>query len=357
MRIFRLCCLLLAALLLDHCSSSSNNPASGHGAISASADLWTWVPFDDAFCANGSNTGIGVNLHANATRLLIYLEGGGACWDENTCYVAPTAANIASGYGSAQFAADAGSGGLLTGAGGYFDRSSAGNPFKDYSYVYVPYCTGDVHAGSNTVQYGTHTTRHVGFDNMSAYLQRLVPTVPGVQRVVIAGSSAGGFGAAFNLWQTQQAFGNVRVDLIDDSGAPMPQDVVLQGTDAEVLWRQNWNLAATLPPGCTACATDLSAVLGYYGTALPDNRVALLSYVQDTVLPGYYGITTDQFTAGLSEVLTDQFLPYPSHHYFLAAGAGHVLWFAPQLLTAGITEQDFLTQMENDSTAWTSAQP
>ncbi|MBL6752304.1 MAG: hypothetical protein ISP90_17435 [Nevskia sp.] len=359
MRIVRLACLLAAAVLLDNCSSSAGLSGSGNsgGPISAAADTWTWVGFDDAYCANGTTTGIGVNLHPGASRLLIYMEGGGACWDENTCYVADTAVNIANGYGAANFQVESASTGFLSGPGGYFDRGDAANPFRDYSYVYVPYCTGDVHAGANVAQYGTHATRHVGFTNMTAYLKRIVPTVPGVQRVVISGSSAGGFGATFNLWQTQQAFGNVRVDLINDSGTPLPADVMALGNGAEALWRANWDLAATLPAGCSGCATDLSAIFGYYAAALPGSRIGLLSYAQDTVLPVYFGITTAEFTAGLNEMLANQFLPYANLQYFEAGGAGHVLWFVPLLATGAVTDEAFITQMEADDPAWTSVHP
>src|SRR5689334_1478998 len=106
--------------------------------IDAPANQWTWVPFDDAFCADGTTTGIGINPGADKSgRLLIYLEGGGACWDEATCYTLKTAANFADGYGADKFASDAK--GL---DGSLFDRNDPENVFKDDSFVYVPYCTG-----------------------------------------------------------------------------------------------------------------------------------------------------------------------------------------------------------------------
>src|SRR5262245_55134744 len=44
--------------------------------ITAPSDQWTWIPFDDAFCGNGTTTGIGVNPTTKSTRVLIFLEGG-----------------------------------------------------------------------------------------------------------------------------------------------------------------------------------------------------------------------------------------------------------------------------------------
>src|SRR5690349_6763166 len=48
--------------------------------ITAPPGQWTWVDFPDAVCDDNSPTGIGVNL-ANNKNLLVYFEGGGACWD------------------------------------------------------------------------------------------------------------------------------------------------------------------------------------------------------------------------------------------------------------------------------------
>ena len=119
--------------MLVACGGGS--PAAPAGPITASAGEWTWIPFPDAVCADGSATGIGVNLGAAGSRPLIYLEGGGACWSEETCYTLMTASNFTGGYGAAQFASDAASATGLAQPGGFFDRQVASNPFQDYSYV------------------------------------------------------------------------------------------------------------------------------------------------------------------------------------------------------------------------------
>ena len=161
--------------------------------IAATADVWTWEPFSDAFCGDGSTVGIGINPSSTGTRVLIYMEGGGACYDELTCYTLQTAAYFTTGYSESAFNSEATDTNYLAQSGGLFDRTSATNPFKDYSFVYVPYCTGDVHAGNNVTQLGTNTAHFVGFNNMKAFLNRLYPTFRSADRVVLAGSSAGGF--------------------------------------------------------------------------------------------------------------------------------------------------------------------
>ncbi|MFS8068976.1 MAG: hypothetical protein ACMG6S_21655, partial [Byssovorax sp.] len=66
--------------------------------IVAPDEQWTWIPFDNAFCGNGSTTGIGVSLSKKSSRVVIYLEGGGACWSELTCNTLKTASNFNTGF-------------------------------------------------------------------------------------------------------------------------------------------------------------------------------------------------------------------------------------------------------------------
>jgi hypothetical protein len=324
--------------------------------ISAPAGQWTWIPFDNAFCGNGAATGIGINPSTTGTRVLIYLEGGGACWDATTCYTEMTASYFTTGYSEANFVAESTDVTYLALPGGFFDRTAAQNPFQDYSYVYLPYCTGDIFAGDNVTKLGTNTAHFVGHANVAAFLSRLVPTFPAADRVILAGSSAGGYGAMYNAWQVQAAFGGVRVDVLDDSGTFLPPDVEAEGNGAQSTEATAWNLAATSPP-CPACATNASAIYGAWAQAFPAHRGALLSYSEDAVLPAYNGITTAQFTAGLDEILADQFKPNPQLQAFVFGGAGHVLFFDPLLTQNGVTLQTFVAQMVTDSPAWATVQP
>ena len=99
--------------------------------IMAPERTWTWVDFADAKCRSGSAAGVSVNLNPSSKRVMIYLEGGGACFDSQTCGANPDSV-----------------GSQNPGASGVFDRTRSENPVADWNYVYVPYCTGDVHMGA-----------------------------------------------------------------------------------------------------------------------------------------------------------------------------------------------------------------
>ena len=330
-------------------STTSTTPAADP--IVAPKEEWTWVPFDNAFCANGTPTGIGANITDKSSKVVIYLMGGGACWSDLTCYVLKTAANIENGYGSADFDKDKAS---LNGS--LFDRNDQNNPLKDASYFFVPYCTGDVHAGANPdAEYAGKPTKHVGFTNMAQYLARIVATFPQSERVILSGSSAGGFGAGFNWWQAQEAFGATRVDLLDDSGPPLPAPYLSDGLQGQ--WRAAWNLNATLPEGCAECQTDLATIFSFYAKNLPNNRAALLSYDHDNVISSYFQITQAQFAEGLG-VLEGQMDGYSNFRYYSVTGSKHVLLSDPASINQnGVGLLPWITQMVTDDPAWTNVKP
>ena len=324
------------------------------GAIIASPLTWTWVPFDNCFCMEGSTTGIGINLNTNSSKVLIYLLGGGACWDYTTCYVLNTA--VHGPFQQPEFDAAV----PQLNQAWFFDRTSATNVFKDYSYVIVPYCTGDLYAGSQVNLYQNNVTMQVGFLNMAAHLLRLVPTFPSVERVVLAGSSAGGYGATFNWLQTQMAFGNVRVDVIDDSGPILTPDVLAHGFPIFLPGSEpvtNWDFNAVLPSVCASCATNVSSLYGFIASSAPAHRLALLSYTQDQTIRTYLGLSAVQFNDGLNELAAAEFNPYADLAYFFVSGQSHVLLQTPALSVNGVTLQQFITQMETDDPAWSSQHP
>ncbi len=81
---------------------------------------------------------------------------------------------------------------------GILELERADNPFRDYSVVYIPSCTGDVHTGTRAVKYGPHRVHQKGFFNARAALTRAYREFPSPATVFVAGCSAGSVGSAFH---------------------------------------------------------------------------------------------------------------------------------------------------------------
>ncbi len=314
-------------------------------ALPATVGSWTWFDFPDSTCANGEPTGIGVNL-GTSRQVLIYLEGGGACWNEATCYTIGTGSNVKTGYKKEDFDS------RFQGEshGDKFDRTAEGNPFKDMSFVYVPYCTGDVHSGDATQKYGSHVTHHAGRTNLEAFLKRVVPTFEDATRVILAGSSAGGFGALVNYWRVQKEFGSVRVDLVDDSGPPFDQKYIKNFG----AWKKAWNLGPAMAPGCVACQANVNAVLPYYAAAYHASRFALLSYNHDPTISIFFGIIPGQFAGGLGELTSKQIEPSTNVKYFVVDGYEHTMLGNLSTTSQNVQLGAWLTDMVSDNPEWAS---
>jgi hypothetical protein len=317
-------------------------------AIEAPSDRWTFVAFPGSRCANGTPTGIAINPLADPAGLLVFMQGGGACWDADTCLVNPSSAHLEDNVGRATVLAEAGD------LGGLFDHGNQANPFRDFAYVYMPYCTGDLHAGTSAQAYdsgsGKVTIEHQGGRNVEQYLERLVATFPDIERVVVTGISAGGFGATFNWWRYQDAFSWARVDVWNDAG--------LLVDPADARWQTMvtaWKMV--LPPGCDACAERLSAWLPFYAEQLgAPRRYALSGYLRDAVISEYFGLTGRQIETQMQALRGNT---SPSQKTFFLNGSRHSVLAEGALSVAsdGCSLVPWILQYSGDDDAWDHAGP
>jgi hypothetical protein len=140
------------------------------GLIGETCVSWTKIePGGETICSQG--TPYAFYAHpGTVNRLVVYFEGGGACWDANTC------SNPGIYYDASVDETD----NPENDAKGIFDLDNPANPFIDWFQVFVPYCTGDVHWGNQATTYhwggADHTINHKGFTNVSAVLIGYRPT-------------------------------------------------------------------------------------------------------------------------------------------------------------------------------------
>ena len=141
-------------------------------------------------------------------KLLIFLQGGGACWQGF--------------YNCNIFAEDQAP--PPTGPfPGVFDPDSPDNPFADYSVVYMPYCDGSTFGGDNDVvdmNFPSFTRHHRGLRNASAGMDVAAEMFPRAKQITVMGHSAGGVGAAaFAPFLTRLVFGNnTKLTVYNDAG-------------------------------------------------------------------------------------------------------------------------------------------
>ena len=259
------------------------------GPITAPSEQWTWVDFPTAVCGNGSPTGLGVNLTSRSSDVIIYLQGGGACWNQATCSLG--FATDLDGYDGQQFAGD----GIRN--QGAFNRTLTTNPFRDASFVFIPYCTGDVHSGDRLAPYGIH---HRGAANVRAYLERLKETFPGPRRIFVVGVSAGGFGVQFNYFRFAEAFPQAEVHALADSA-----QLINPGGGRLAEFISAWGTQQ--PPGCTNCLQDFTRVPGWLATTWPNRRFALLAFSRDSVLSPFLGLDQMAFEMATTQLLMGEY--------------------------------------------------
>jgi hypothetical protein len=314
-------------------------PDGAPAAINAPPDVWTWIDFPESRCGDGSPTGIGINPHAGATRLLLFLQGGGECTDGPSCWGANnTASNIAGGYDGDDFATEPT---LLLAP---FDRAT-GNPFADADMVFVPYCTGDLHVGTAmatfTVNGAPKPTYFYGGTDLDMFMASLALTFPSLDRVWLMGISAGGFGTFLNQDFVAKAFNGIRVDIIDDSGPAINNPVL----GVPMQW------GPQLPESCSNCFTATN-IFDFDRKTYPSTRYGLMTYQTDTELPMYYDETPAMFAQQIAAFVAS-LKPDPNAKSFVALSSGHVVLIEMDP-TADAYINSWLTQFAGDDPAWSS---
>jgi len=355
--------LLLAVAVALGCGGDSGAGADfGPPITVARADLetWVWEPVPEMRCADGSPAGVVVNVTERSKDLVIFFQGGGACWNVLTCAVQPGNLRPMGHDPLATWMSDG-----EHAQSGIFDRGDPTNPLRDASYVVIPYCTGDLHLGNTVAGYGVH---HVGYANVTAALARIVPTFRHAPRVVVAGFSAGGVGAAASFHQIASAFDRVgrrELMLIDDAG-PVLRPPYLSALASDTI-RNAWGLAGTIEPWCPDCVRE-----GYhaaYGTSLrlhPATRASLVcAYADSTVRILYAALLSSVENGRLEAGLEDfaaaldataaSYAPSEQRTFFYAGSRHGATETVPLSATPGLAT--FLSDQLDGEAAWESVRP
>lgn len=192
--------------------------ASGPEPVSTSGEWTAFNSGEDCRCADGSDYHFWVR-EGDPSKVVFYLQGGGACFGRDNCAFD----GAGNSYDPDTNIADSADNPSVW--GGIFDLDNPLNPVKDHSFVVALYCTGDVHLGDRTNDYGGGLiVHHNGFVNANTALDAAVERFGGATEVVVAGSSAGSASAALYGGLAADLFSEASISVVADASGAYPSD-------------------------------------------------------------------------------------------------------------------------------------
>jgi hypothetical protein len=270
---------ILLGVVLAACGGSDDgiqNP------LRDSYRTWTKVEPPGVVCGNNSQYKFWVNFSDTSDNLVVVFEPGGACWDYESC----TGKNGIRGAANVNGLADDHHK-LASFISPFLNRYAEDIPTHDWNFVYVPYCTGDVHTGNNVVTYteeaGSATVQfhHDGHNATQSIVSWIDGSFTHVPKMFVTGCSAGGVGSLVNYNFLRKGVRAVKKGyMLDDSGPVFPSTGFSAPLHAKI--RTAWNvdsLGGDLP---TAFSFD---DMGTLNTALadefPKDRLAVTYFRRD----------------------------------------------------------------------------
>jgi len=297
---------------------------------------YDFAPSDDGpICLYGTPYRVYVRP-GTSDNVLFYLEGGGACWNNENC------------WGNTRAKIDAAP--LLPLAvlrGGIFATSPQFNPLAGWTVVYVPYCDGSVFTGDNVADYERGTVWHRGLSNLTTGVDVMKSLYPNPSRIVVSGSSAGGYGTFTGYAVTRLAYPTTEILVINDSGPGLQNN-----NDPQALAdrRENWRFEQFRPAACTDCVTQPAFLTPWAMQYDPRLRGGFFASLQDEVIRGFLDMSGPQFEQLLLDA-TDQVVAKNPDRVkrFFVAGEFHTILLGGGLGSSGIAV-DYRSLKINDTT-------
>ncbi|MCC6847241.1 MAG: hypothetical protein IT294_01980 [Deltaproteobacteria bacterium] len=308
----------------------------------------------------------------SVNKLVVYYQGGGACWDYNTCVF----------VGTFDKEVDPGSWDNPNNIGtGFGDLTNANNPFKDWNIVFVPYCTGDIHFGDSLPSYGGTPIRHKGWHNARTAEKWAREHFVAPEEIFVTGSSAGAYGAFFNAPLHHDVWPDSKFSILGDAGNGIITPSFLQNEFNQ------WNFVAHLPTNIPGVA---EAITG--GVGIPAYTEAVADYYPNTAW-GHYTTSYDGGTGGQtgfynvmlnlhplvilnwpswwnascawngvmrSQAIATAAAAPSNYRYYIGTGSRHTMWGDDKVYTDTSgnvpTIVDWINAMRGRTPAWTNVE-
>ena len=306
---------------------------------------WTAIaPGGNTLCANGTPYEFFVRPVENSKKLLIYFQGGGACWDGATC-----------DDDSLLYAKGVDYGALET-YRGIFDFSNPENPVADYTMVFVTYCSADVHTGTRDVTFtdslGFQKLTHFqGYVNSQSALQWTYANFPDPERVLVTGSSAGALGAIFFAEPIMVQYPDAPVVALGD-GYVGVMPIAWPGLE---VWGTRANLPGALrqPLALTTPANFATSLYASAADLLPARTFAQFTTAADVFQIGYYATAGGQPRAWPDLMWNNlaQLNQVNNFRSYVADGAEHTILAFNRFYTTqtnGVRFRDWVADLINE---------
>ena len=323
---------MLVGCSADNAATGSKETPAPTVAAESASRLWQEVlPGEPSICSDGSAYKF-LTREGDPTKLLVYLQGGGACWFRGNCdpTMQPTySINLARLRGYEM---------------GIFNLDNPANPFKDHTVVFAPYCSGDVHIGASDTEYPaveqgqkTLTIRHQGRANMQTVLDWIFEFVPGPEHIFVTGSSAGAIPSPLYASLIADHYAEARVTQLGD-GAGGYRRMDIKSRPHESWGTFNF---LTNEPGFAELASDTMTYEALYITAAqrhPNIQFAQYDAAQDSVQKRFLALS-GQRDVDLLEALSanqeDIRAEISNFKSFITGGESHTVLARPEFYSFG----------------------
>jgi Pectinacetylesterase len=320
---------VVGVALAGACAGGSNEDAAA-----PAEPTWQRIePGGETRCARGGKYAFWVR-RADPKRLLVFFQGGGGCFSEETCQL-----------GSTWFDDRVDAWDQPAGSGGILDFGNPSNPFRDYSLVYIPSCTGDVHTGSRLVRYGPLRVHQKGLLNTRAALARAYREFPDPDAVFLTGCSAGSVGSAFHADSIIRRYPDARVTQLGDSLA-----FVFHRAISLAEWGTHRHFPRWFRPTRPRQRWTMVEFLRGLARAHPDRTFARFNHVRDGVQERFYSAVGAD-PAGFAPRLRAaerELKRLPNYRSYLACGTEHCAFQGSEfysLRVGGVRLRDWVADL------------
>ncbi|MGE0397784.1 MAG: pectin acetylesterase-family hydrolase [Kofleriaceae bacterium] len=274
---------LVVVALLAACGDNLDGEEAIQNPARDAYDQWIKIEPPGIVCGNGTQYKFWVNFSNKSDNLAVVFEPGGACWDYDSCAGRNGIRGAAHPDGLEDTDYD-----LASFISPFLSRVDDTSPSMNWNYVWVPYCTGDVHTGATTVVYESgdemdpdlefHHDGHAAVQEVVKWIDANFTHVP---KLLSTGCSAGGVGSIVNYRFLRNGVSAVeKAYLINDSGPIFPSSGFSKPLHEKI--RSAWNLDSLtplMPEGFTL--DDMGTINTALADEFPNDRLGTTYFRRD----------------------------------------------------------------------------